>query len=125
MPVIPIRTDIPPGQDAALIVRLPPMVVDETASAVLAESERRLPHAQHPGLILDFAGVQLINSIGITCLLQLDEMCRTRGGRMVLADVPPRIAQFLATLRLDRRLRAVATVADALAMLAAERTTPD
>lgn len=111
------------GRDRAiLLLRLPTMVTDEQVSLIREEVQTRLPRQTGAGLVLDCQGVELINSIGITCLLQVDEDCRKQQAKMLLAAVPASISQFLRQLKLDRKFRTVATVDEAVALL--EAATP-
>jgi anti-anti-sigma factor len=90
------------------------MVVDETADTIREEVSRRLPNAVGAGLVLDCSAVELINSIGITCLLQVQDHCRRAGAPMFLAAMPGPIQLFLRQLKLDRRFQSEPTVDDAV-----------
>jgi len=104
------------GRDrTVLLVRLPVMVVDEQVTAIREEARTRLPRVAGAGLILDFSSVELLNSIGITCLLQVEEDCRKSGGAMVLTGLSPAIDQFLKQLKLNRRFVCLPTIDDAVA----------
>ena len=59
------------------------------------------------------AGVGMISSIGITALLQIDELCSDRGARLVLAALPDRLRQFLKMLKLDSKFVFSPSVEDA------------
>ncbi len=97
------------------------MVVDESSGPVRDEATHRLPNAEGAGLVLDFAAVELINSIGITCLLQVQDHCRRLGARMLLAAVQPSIHTFMKQLKLDKRFDFSPTVDDAVASLDSPR----
>lgn len=100
-----------------LVVRLPSQLVDETASLIRDEVAHRLPNADGAALVLDCAEVTLINSIGITCLLQVQDHCRRMKAKMLLASVPPAIDGFLRTVKLDKRFPARGSVEEAVAEL--------
>ena len=100
-----------------LVVRLPAMVTDEQVAVIQDEVRARLPRQAGAGLVFDFAAVELINFIGITCLLQVDEQSRKNGATMYLAQLPGPIGQFLKQLKLDRKFTQAATVDDAVAVL--------
>ncbi|MBL8764322.1 MAG: STAS domain-containing protein [Phycisphaerae bacterium] len=100
-----------------LVVRLPRDVADETSAAIRREAESRLPRIQGAGLVLDFGEVALLNSIGITTLLQMQDRCRQQGVRLLLARVPDRIGKFFETLRLHKRFEIIASVDAAVAMI--------
>ena len=100
-----------------LVVTLPSMVVDESAGLIRDEVTHRLPNAEGAGLVLDFSAVELINSIGITCLLQVQDHCRRLRAGMLLAAVPASIQLFMKQLKLDRRFDFSPTIEDAVAAL--------
>lgn len=100
-----------------LVVRLPAQLVDDTSALIRDEVAHRLPNAEGAGLVLDCAEVSLINSIGITCLLQVQDHCRRMKAGMCLAAVPPAIETFLRTVKLDKRFPAHATVEGGVAAL--------
>lgn len=100
-----------------LVVRLPSHLVDETATLIRDEVSHRLPNADGAALVLDCAEVTMINSIGITCLLQVQDHCRRMKAKMLLASVPGAIETFLRTVKLDKRFPAQPSVEDAVAAL--------
>lgn len=116
-PVPPIQSNLLGHAGTVLVVELPPQVVDETADLIRQEVARRLPNADGAAVVLDCRHVDLINSIGITCLLQVQEHCRRQKAGLILAALPPKIEQFLRTLRLDKRFHRAASVEDAVAQL--------
>jgi len=102
------------SRDTILVLVMPPELNHETAQPLRVQVESELANADGVGLVLDMSPVELVSSIGVTCLLQLEEIVKDRGGHMVLADVPPIQQRFLAMLRLDRRFRSLPTVEDAV-----------
>lgn len=100
-----------------LVVRLPPQLVDDTSALIRDEVLQRLPNAEGAGLVLDCSEVSMINSIGITCLLQVQDHCRRMKASMRLASIPPSIERFLRTVKLDKRFPASGTVEEAVACL--------
>ncbi|CAN5723262.1 hypothetical protein BH11PLA1_BH11PLA1_21630 [soil metagenome] len=97
-----------------LLVRLPPRFADAWVNAVEAEVEAHLPRVSGAGLVMDFSGVELVNSIAVTSLLQLQEVCRLRGAAILLAALPEPIARFFVQLKLDRRFLIVPGVEEAI-----------
>ena len=97
-----------------LIIHLPTRFTDEWISHIRHEVESRLPPIDGAALVLDFSAVTLINSLGITCLLNLEERCRLAGASMVLATVQPVTLEFLKRVKLDRRFAQTPTVDDAI-----------
>jgi anti-anti-sigma factor len=114
-----VRSEIVGESGLVLVVHLPGAVVDETAVPIREEVIRRLPNADRAGVVLDCRDVYLVNSIGITCLLQIQDHCRRQGASMALAGVPPTIVSFLRQLKLDTRFTRYESVEEAVA--AAER----
>jgi anti-anti-sigma factor len=112
-----VSSQLSGGAGLVLIVRLPSQLVDETASLIRDEVAQRLPNADGAGLVLDCSDVTLINSIGITCLLQVQDHCRRAKAGMLLASVPSAIEMFLKTVKLDKRFPAHRSVEEAVAEL--------
>ncbi len=119
----PLTSQVLGKDHSILVLRLPSMVTDEQVTPIRDEIRARLPRQSGAGLILDFEGVELVNSIGITCLLQVEEDCRRQHARLILATVPAPIFQFLRQVRLDRRFRCLPTLDEALAVLEEPPTT--
>lgn len=113
----PLASQIVGIDHSILVLRLPGSVTDEWCGQIQQEVQGRLPRVDNAGLILDFEAVELINSIGITTLLQLQEECRRRRAPLILAGVRPPIARFFRQVKLDNRFTLVATVDDALQRL--------
>lgn len=103
--------------ETILVVCLPATLTDETVGPVRDELARRLPNSEGAAAVLDCGQVELINSIGITCLLQAQDECRRRSAAFALAAVPGPIIKFLARLKLDKRFPRHDTVEDAVAAL--------
>jgi anti-anti-sigma factor len=112
-----IQSRITGHSSTILVVLLPAQLVDETASLVRETVSSRLPNADGAGLVLDFSEVELINSIGITCLLQVQDHCRRQGAALFVAALSTPIQTFLSQLKLAKRFPSVATVEDAIAKL--------
>lgn len=105
--MVPLASELLGRDKTALVLRLPSMVTDEQVAVIKEEFRSRMPRVAGAGLVLDFAAVELINSIGITCLLQLEEDCRRQKATMLLCQVPAPISQFLRQLKLDKRFTVV------------------
>ncbi len=115
--ISPLASQLVGRERSLLLLRLPSSVTDEQVLAIREEVRAKLPRQTGGGLVLDFEAVELVNSIGITCLLQVEEDCRKVGARMLLAALPQPIAQFLKQLKLDRRFRTASTVEEAIVAL--------
>lgn len=106
------------GPDDSVLVLHLPAALDVTATGpVLDEVAGRLPRVPGAGLVADLSAVVLINSMGITCLLQVLEECRVRGVGMVLAAASAGIERFFRQLKLDEKFELAATVDQAVARL--------
>jgi anti-anti-sigma factor len=113
----PLGSQLAGPDSTVLIVHMPGRVTDEHVGPIREEVRSRLPRVDGAGLVLDFAGTELINSIGITCLLSIEEDCRSRGVRVVIAALPAGVSNFLRQLKLTGRFQIVSSVDDALAWL--------
>lgn len=119
----PLSAQLVGPDEQLLVVHLPSRFTDEWIGPVEQEVASRLPRLAGAGLILDFRSVLIMNSIAITCLLHLQDTCRARQAKMILAGLPDTIAKFLAQLKLDRRFTIAPSVDDATALLLTPRTT--
>jgi len=120
----PLSSQVLGKDHTILVVRLPTMVTDEQVTPIRAEVRARLPRVAGAALVMDFEGVELVNSIGITCLLQVEEDCRRQGARLLLAAMPAPIYQFLRQVRLDRRFQCVPTLDQAIDAIETGRHPP-
>ena len=96
---------------------MPPQLVDETSAMVRDEAVQRLPNADGAGIVLDCAELELINSIGITCLLQVQDHCKRMRAKLLLAAVPTGIETFLTQLKLNKRFQTTGSVEEAVAAI--------
>ncbi len=120
--MVPLASELLGRDKEVLTLRLPSMVTDEQVSLIREEVRARMPRVAGAGLVLDFAAVELINSIGITCLLQLEEDCRRQKAVMLLCQVSGPISQFLRQLKLDKRFVLVRDVDTAVDTIASQST---
>lgn len=106
------------GRDGAvLVVRLPAELNHETSEPLRELVQRRLPNRDGAALVLDFADVMLISSIGVAALLQVHEFCHDREATMFLAGVPKRQLDFFRMLTIEKKFKRAEDVAAALAMI--------
>lgn len=110
-----LKSQLVGASGTTLVVLLPSEVADEAAESIREEVTRRLPNCDGAGAVLDLSGVELMNSIGITCLLQCQDHCRRRQAGFALACVPAPISAFLAQLKLDGRFARFDSVEEAVA----------
>ncbi len=68
--------------------------------------------------VLDLAGVEFMSSAGLRVLLTLHRHCGARGGRFILAAVPPVVMQTLAVSGMQQRFTIAPDTAAAQALLA-------
>ncbi len=113
-PVSEINAQLAGEADQILVIAVPSKLTDEVAGPIRACADQRLPNSDGAALVLDCRGLELVNSIGITCLLQIQDRCAGQGARFLLAGLPPAIRRFLATLKLDERFDQAESVEDAI-----------
>ena len=70
-------------------------------------------------MILDFAGVEYISSVGLRVLMIAAKQMRGRGARIAVAAPQPVVAEIFAISRFDRVLDIVPSVRGALEQLSA------
>lgn len=68
-----------------------------------------------PTLILDFAGVEYISSVGLRVLMTAAKQAGTQGSRVAVAGLQPLVAEIFAISRFDRILDVYPSLPDALA----------
>jgi anti-sigma B factor antagonist/stage II sporulation protein AA (anti-sigma F factor antagonist) len=109
-------------QFADIVVAAPVGRVDHTGAGqleqwlapILAESS-----AGKGGLILDFAGVDYISSVGLRVLMIAAKQMRGRGARIVVAALQPVVTEIFAISRFDSVLEVFPSVRAALEKLSA------
>ena len=72
---------------------------------------------QCPPLVLDFAGVEFIDSRGIATILEYLRDCAEYGGTVCLAALNPTVKPVIDVVRLDKVMPIFDTVAEAVAAL--------
>jgi anti-anti-sigma factor len=106
------------GRDAAiLVVTLPPDLNHESAEPVRDLVHRHLPNREGAAVVIDFAAVEMVSSIGVAALLQIQEFCRDHDARLVLAALSRRQLDFFRMLTLDRKFALARSLGDAVAEL--------
>lgn len=110
----PLASHLAGPDRQVLVVQLPGRVTDEQVGAIREEVFARLPRCQGAGLVLDFSGVDFINSIGITCLLGVEEVCKERGAGLRACGASAGVQQFLKQLRLTSRFPMSASMDEAV-----------
>ena len=101
------------GRDGRiLVIAAPAELVDVSGETLRRQCAGMLPidearaEGEHEGvraLVLDCVSLGLINSMGITTLLQIEELCRRAGVDLVLATVHGQALTLLQQVRLDDR----------------------
>lgn len=71
-----------------------------------------------PGIVLDFAGVEYISSMGLRVLMITAKDVRARRGRVGIAALQPIVTEIFDISRFDHVLEVYPTVAAAIAALA-------
>ena len=70
------------------------------------------------GLVLDFAGVPYISSVGLRVLMIAAKQMRARHARIAVAALQPVVAEIFAISRFDKVLEVFPGVRDALSAIA-------
>lgn len=111
------RTRRAGSADQILVFELPEQLVDDTIEPVQTAVRAALPQSDGAALVLDAANLALLNSLGITALLQIQDLCRTRQAGMAIAALPQSTRTLLSQLRLDKRFDLYGTVDEAVVSL--------
>jgi anti-sigma B factor antagonist len=88
--------------------------LEQWLAPILAESS-----AGKRGLILDFAGVDYISSVGLRVLMIAAKQMRGRGARIVVAALQPVVTEIFAISRFDSVLEVFPSVRAAIEKLSA------
>ena len=109
-------------QFADIYVAAPIGRIDHSAASPLEQSLAPLlaqSSAGKTGLVLDFAGVDYISSVGLRILMIAAKEMRARGARIAVAGLQPVVAEIFAISRFDRVLEVFPSVRDAVATFSA------
>ena len=107
---------------ADVTVAAPVGRIDHAGAAVLEQALSPLLAQSGTGknaLILDFAGVEYISSVGLRVLMIAAKQMHAHGARIVVAAPQPVVAEILAISRFDRVLEIAPSVPRALEWLSA------
>jgi anti-anti-sigma factor len=107
---------------ADVVVAAPVGRIDHANAA--AFEEELLPLVAQSGsgkqsLLLDFAGVEYISSVGLRVLMTAAKQARVDESRIAIAGLQPVVAEIIAISRFDRILDVYTSVTEALAKLSA------
>ena len=101
-----------------VVVVAPAGRADLTGSASLEYALAPLwARADVSGLVLDFAGVPYISSVGLRVLMIAAKEMRARRARIAVAGLQPVAAEIFAISRFDKVLEVFPVVRDALAAI--------
>ena len=105
------------GQGAAIVVKAVGRIDHLSAAAF---EQALVPHlaqaaASHQALVLDFAGVDYISSVGLRVLMIAAKQAREQGFKLLVAAPQTVVAEIFAISRFNRVLSITATLDDALA----------
>ena len=118
----PTTMQISSHQFAEVTVVAPVGRIDHAGAAALEQALSPLvapPGGGKNALILDFAGVEYISSVGLRVLMIAAKQMRGHGARVVVAAPQPVVAEILAISRFDRVLEIAPSVRRALEWLSA------
>ena len=101
--------------EAAVVVKCTGrLVYREEAATLICKVSDLLPDYRH--IILDFAGVESIDSSGLGSLAMLCLRAKAAEGAIRLCNLHPRVAHMLRITNLNSVLEIYSTAADALAL---------
>jgi len=109
-------------QYADIVVATPVGRIDHSAASHLEQSLSPLlaqSAAGKTGVVLDFAGVDYISSVGLRILMIAAKEMRGRGARIGVAALQPVVAEIFAISRFDSVLAVFPSVRDAVANFSA------
>ncbi|HYR57626.1 MAG TPA: STAS domain-containing protein [Chthoniobacteraceae bacterium] len=92
--------------------------IDLACSPELRELLHEHAQAQRSALLLDFAGVNYVDSSGLATLVEYVRKVQDFGGRLALAAVNPRVRTILDLVRLSEIFPIYPTLAEAKLALA-------
>jgi anti-anti-sigma factor len=109
-------------QFADVAVAAPVGRIDHAGAAALEQALAPLLAPSGSGnnaVVLDFAGVEYISSVGLRVLMMAAKQMRGRGARIVVAAPQPVVTEILAISRFDRVIEIAPSVRRALEGLSA------
>jgi anti-anti-sigma factor len=110
--------ELPSRQFGNIVAATPVGRIDHVAAPALERAlAPMLGDAHVAGLILDFAGVGYISSIGLRVLMVAAKQMRARRARIAVVALQPIVAEIFAISRFDAVLEVFPTLRDALAAL--------
>ncbi len=107
-------------QYADVAVATPAGRIDHAGAAVLEQALSPLlvqAGAAKHAVVLDFAGVEYISSVGLRVLMIAAKQMKGHGARIVIAAPTPVVAEILAISRFDRVLEIAPSVRKAIEWL--------
>jgi anti-anti-sigma factor len=107
---------------ADVVVAAPVGRIDHSNAAPFEEALRPLLDQSGGGkqaLILDFAGVEYISSVGLRVLMTAAKQARADDSKLAIAGLQPVVAEIFAISRFDRIFSVYPSVPTALAQLSA------
>lgn len=118
--MIEIDAQLQGDAECVLVVRVPRELNHESAEPLRSVLMRMLPNRDDAAAVLDLSAVVLVSSIGIAALLQVQEFCKDRGARLILASIPARQLAFFKMLKLDGKFQIARDVNEAIARIDAK-----
>ena len=109
--------EISSRQFADIVVAVPVGRIDHSAASKFMEG--LAPHLDAPdgnaGVVIDFAGVDYISSVGLRVLMIAAKQMREHQAQLLVAELQDVVAEIFAISRFDRVLTLVPTLDDAMA----------
>ena len=109
-------------QFADVVVAVPTGRIDHQSAAQFEAALAPLVREACSGkgaLVLDFAGVEYISSVGLRALMIAAKQLRAAGAKIAVTDLRPVVAEILAISRFDRLLGVFPSVRGAIELFSA------
>ncbi|MEW5946226.1 MAG: STAS domain-containing protein [bacterium] len=95
-----------------LIARLNGRIAGETSIRLYSQIKSLLPEDENKNLVLDFSGVDFIDSSGLGSLVAVNSHLLKKGKKLTLASVPENLMGLLKVTNLTSILDIVSSVKD-------------
>ncbi|MEM1423952.1 MAG: STAS domain-containing protein [Planctomycetota bacterium] len=112
-----IASHLAGSSGAVLVVTSPADLNHVTADKLRACVDARLPAHDDAGVVLEASSLSLITSVGVAALLQVLDICRSRGASFCIAGLTGEALHFLEMLRLEDKFERRDDLDDAIAFV--------
>ncbi|MFI6318888.1 STAS domain-containing protein [Nonomuraea sp. NPDC050556] len=107
-----VTTSLPDGR--CIVITAHGELDIAAANALTEAADAALLDTCRPNLVLDLSALTFMDSMGLHSVLACRERARARGGDIVLVNPGAQVARLLRITMVDRRIRTVASVHEAV-----------